>query len=863
MKTILLADPSLTRRRALSALLTQSGYGVTALADLSEAYDALNRMQIGQGSVDAVVLGWPDYSEGIVEDVFGLLHGERLEHLPVLVMADSSNAKAVNWRMARPRTALTLWSEYLEAPSAIAHLLRPEQSVGEAASLHLEQVKVLLVDDSATVRLGYSRLLQKHGYHVETAESVEDGWRKVLAQPFDIAIIDYLMPQQNGTALISRIRNHLETQHILTATITGTYSDAVIAESLASGALECVFKSESKDLLLARVASLARAINDRKAIDNERRRLQSILSSVGEGVYGVDCAGTIQFINPAALDVLGYTEADDLIGLQAFDAFHHTDEDGSPLQRGASFLNQCYAMGKEVSSWQTCFWSASKKGIPVECNIHPLHMDAELNGSVVAFRDISNRRALEKELRWQAEHDNLTKLHNRAWLESQLEQECSKVRRTGQTAVLLLLDLDRFKYINDTAGHIAGDRLLMEVAQRLKSRLRSTDYLARMGGDEFAVLLTNVGSSEIMALADGFRRVLIASPFNYGGKSYRITLSIGCARIDTACFTPGDAMAYADIACHMAKRSGRNQCQVYSPETGKLAALDADLGWSVRLEEALRGDRFVLCYQPIVPLNGMELDSVESKNSKDVWLRQLERNPESEAMFEVLVRLKGHEGDLISPVAFLPAAERFGLMQDIDFWVIKHALAALRETRESPRSIALTINLSAQTLEKGGVADYMTARIVEYNVNPAAIVLEIADAHAISDRERVQRQLAQLRQLGCRISVGDFGVGFANLACLKQLEADIVKIDGSLIQGLPGDELDRTIVTALTSIAEIARKTTVAECVEDMSVLRSLHQCGVDMAQGYAVGMPRLHLPRTLPSSFAKPEQEEKRLSEV
>ena len=307
-------------------------------------------------------------------------------------------------------------------------------------------------------------------------------------------------------------------------------------------------------------------------------------------------------------------------------------------------------------------------------------------------------------------------------------------------------------------------------------------------------------------------------------------------------------MAFADIACHMAKRSGRNQCQLYSPETGRRAALDVDLGWSVRLEEALRTDRFVLCYQPIVPLKGMENDKPDSRNSKDIWLRQLERNPYEEALFEVLVRLRDGQGELISPHAFLPAAERFGMMQEIDFWVIDHALRALREARESPRPIALTLNISAQTLEKGGLAEYVTAKIVEYDINPAALVLEITESHSIDDLENARHQLGELRALGCRIAVDDFGTGFSTFVYLRQIEADILKIDGSLIQGLPVDNLNRTIISALTSIADSAGKKTVAECVEDFSMLRTLYECGVDMAQGFFVGVPRLHLPRTLPT---------------
>jgi EAL domain-containing protein (putative c-di-GMP-specific phosphodiesterase class I) len=173
---------------------------------------------------------------------------------------------------------------------------------------------------------------------------------------------------------------------------------------------------------------------------------------------------------------------------------------------------------------------------------------------------------------------------------------------------------------------------------------------------------------------------------------------------------------------------------------------------------------------------------------------------------------------------------------------------ALRETRESPRPIALTINISAQTLEKGGVTEYVTAKIVEYDVNPGAIVLEIIESHSINDLHNAQRQLAELRLLGCRIAVDDFGTGFSTFAYLRQIEADILKIDGSLIQGLPDDDLDRTIIAAMTSIAETAGKITVAECVEDVAMLRTLYECGVDMAQGFVVGMPRLHLPRSLPT---------------
>lgn len=843
VKTVLLAEASQTRRRALSALLAPRGYVINAMPDLSEAYRALQRSTAATASYSAVILGWPEYADGSVEDVFGLLHSERFEHLPVLILADSNSAAAVNWRMTRPGTALLQWSDFVEAAEALDQLLRPsETSRPELSNGGGAALRVLLVDDSATVRAAFAKLLRKHDYEVDTASNVVEGLDKALSNPFDIAVVDYFMPGGNGTTLIAALKQESQTEHILSATITGTYSDAIISESLACGAVECLFKSEAKELFLARLGSLARTVHDRKAIDAERRRLHGILSSVGDGVYGVDPEGRIEFINPAAVDLLGFDDQSELIGRGAFESFHHTAEDGTPMARAASYLNQCYADGSQVLAWQTAFWTSTRKQLPVECTVYPMRIDGVRTGSVIAFRDVSARRALENELRWQAEHDALTKLHNRAWFESQLEQEVNRLKRSEQVSVLLFVDLDRFKYINDTAGHTAGDQLLLEVSARLKSRLRASDHLARMGGDEYAVILRNVNAEDVAGLADGFRRALTSAPFVYASKSYRITVSIGAARMDRHTASTSEAMAHADIACHIAKNAGRNQTHVYTPELGRKAAMDEDLGWSARLEEALRSDRFVLCFQPIVPLKGLEQEPFPAAE-RGLWKRQFDRNPNSAMMYEVLLRMRDSQGELISPNAFLPTAERFGLMAEIDRWVIDRSLRALREARpHESRPFMLSINLSAQGLASVGLAAYITSKVVEHNIDPAMLVFEITESHSITDVTSVQALLHELRQLGCRIAVDDFGTGFSTFSYLRQLEADILKIDGSLIQGLPDDQLDRTVVAALVNIARCAGKLTVAECVENSAALFTLMQCGVDYVQGYSVGMPRLQL---------------------
>jgi EAL domain-containing protein (putative c-di-GMP-specific phosphodiesterase class I) len=261
----------------------------------------------------------------------------------------------------------------------------------------------------------------------------------------------------------------------------------------------------------------------------------------------------------------------------------------------------------------------------------------------------------------------------------------------------------------------------------------------------------------------------------------------------------------------------------------------------VRLEEALRSDRFELCYQPIIPLRGIERDPLAG-DGEAIWQRQLERNPDSPVLFEVLIRMRGNHGDLISPNAFLPTAERFGMMGDIDRWVIDRALRALRDVRDSVRPVALTLNLSAQSLASDTLVGFITDRVVRYNVDPSMLIFEITESRAIEDITGIQALLHELRALGCSIAVDDFGTGFSTFAYLRQLEADYLKIDGSIIQGLPDDPLDRTVIAALTSIAEIAGKRTIAEWVEDPKMLVALYECGVDYAQGYAVAHPRLQL---------------------
>lgn len=837
MDRILLIEASATRRRALSSLLSQRGFEITLKAGYGDASGPLAGVERQQFA--AVIASWPDYSDHRAEEAFALLRSREWSELPVLVMADSTEAGAVNWLMKRPATALLLWSDYSDAPEALGKLLRPSKPQdADAETLATEQLRVLFVDDSPTVRIAFKRLLTAEGYHVTLANSAEEGRATSLTEPFDIAIVDYFMPGANGAVLVRQLREDPRTSHVPAAILTGTYSDRVITESLSAGAIECMFKSEARELFLARMRSLSRMVLDRKAIDNERRRLQGILSSVGEGVYGVDSQGRIQFINPAALDILGYPGDSELVGQTAASRFHYAFEDGTRIPPQACFLSQTYRNGTALAAWQTVFWHESGRPVPIECTVYPLDIEGRREGSVVAFRDVSRRRQLEEELRWAANHDALTKLDNRASFEQQLQQELARLKRSDQSSVLLFIDLDRFKYINDTLGHAAGDQLLVEVSHRLRKRLRVSDTLARMGGDEYALILRNAHLDPGL-LAEEFRRALTAQLFSFGDNHYRITASIGVAVIDRHVHSLSEAMANADIACHIAKNKGRNQVHVYTRDSDQRASMDVELNWSARIEEALRDDLFTLHFQPVLQLSQIDLANLPATDG-ELWMRHLASPRPRRVYYEVLLRMRTAGGELVAPDAFLPTAERYNMMLDIDRWVINAALRELREhqLRHPQHPMGVSINLSAQSLGANGIGRYVMDKLVEYNADPNLVTFEITETKAVTNLDAARELISQLRGLGCRFALDDFGCGFSSFTHLKHLDVDFLKIDGSFIQGLLEDPVDRAVIAAINNIAHSVGKRTVAEYVDRPDVLAALQACGVDFVQGYYIGRP-------------------------
>ncbi len=835
---ILLVEESATLRYILGKLLQKQGLELLSVDSFISAIDTLQNATL---NLDGIIVGWPNY-EHFEEStrLLVLLDREPYSEIPVVLLSNDAEVELLNWMSTRRCTALVPWETYQEVTTSLQTLLTPGQEVVEdrrQAFRSGNPTRVLFVDDSKSIRTYYRRLLERHGYEVQTAESVKQAYDIAINQPIDIAIVDYFMPDENGYVLCQKLRDDERTANIRTAVITGTYLDSVIRDCLQAGAVECMFKNEAEELFLARLSAMRRFIEVQNSIEQQRERLQAILESVGEGVYGVDNDGKLTFVNHATLKVLGADDDGDLIGRSAYESLHYNDDEG----RHDDQLRETYGKDARLRCWETRFKHHSGKPIPVECTVHPLRLNGKQDGSVIAFRDISNQKMLEEKLRWQATHDHLTDLYNRRFFETRLEQEIRDAQRTSIRSALVYIDLDRFKYVNDTAGHDTGDRILLEISLVLSKVLRRSDVMARIGGDEFAILLKNVDAPLAVKLANEYRSALNNISVKGGQQTYHVHASFGVAMMDEENMTAGDLMANADIACHIAKRMGRNQSHLYDQTNDERNAMGTELGWSSRIRAALDHDDFELHYQPIISMADINLNNLPAQDGA-IWQSHLN---DSDGGFhcEVLVRMRGDDGELYYPAAFMPTAERFNLMVELDMWVLENALKDVVASGNPKGRVTLSVNLSGHSLDDDDAQANIIRLLQNYNVPPSAIVFEITETSAIANLEQAKRFIRDLCAIGCRFSLDDFGSGFCSFAQLKNLPTNLVKIDGQFVKNMARGATDRAIVTAMNDVAHSLGRYTVAEYVESPEVVRLLKICGVDKVQGNYISRPLTELP--------------------
>jgi len=414
-----------------------------------------------------------------------------------------------------------------------------------------------------------------------------------------------------------------------------------------------------------------------------------------------------------------------------------------------------------------------------------------------------------------ANHDSLTGLFNRRRFVEELKKETIAVMRKGHMSAVLFVDLDQFKYINDSCGHQAGDRLIRRVADELLRSVRSGDVVSRFGGDEFAILLrrTTIDGAHTAAntILTNMRRLAHVED----GRMFHIHCSVGIAMMDGDHLYFDDLLNKADIACRDAKMAGRNRCIIYAHSDDTKEQDAAGVGWVNQLRNALDDDGFELRFQPI----------------NDIHSGQTTHH-------EVLIRLRGEDGKIIPPDAFLTSAARFGLMSEIDFWIIVNAAKAYAKYSTQISALKLSINISANAFESDDLVQHIRQAFNTYDVDPCHIIFEITESLAIRHPPHVEQQIAALRAMGCKFALDDFGTGYSSFSYLQKLQFDYIKIDGSFVEDMLNKPVDQKMIKLIAEIGHEAGMKTIAEYVQDVESLALLEELGVDMAKGYFVGKP-------------------------
>lgn len=548
----------------------------------------------------------------------------------------------------------------------------------------------------------------------------------------------------------------------------------------------------------------------------EKERAQVTLESIGDGVVTTDVSGDIEYINPVAEQICGWS-IESAEGHNFEDVFRFLEEvSRQPIE---SPVIQCLEKRHPVSS-DVNIILVGKHGreFAVEYSASPIRdRFGGLVGVVVGLHDVTEMRELAQQLTHQATHDALTGLINRREFELRLKGALDSAHSKGTDHALCYLDLDQFKVVNDTCGHIAGDELLKQVTARLREKVRKADTLARLGGDEFGVLLHNCGLGKAEKVTDDLRKTVKEFRFSWQDRTFEIGVSIGLVPIDANSGTLTDILSAADSACYAAKEQGRNRVHLFQPDDKVLAQRHGEMQWVSRITQALEEDRLIIFAQRIKSMQNC---------ASDHW--------------EILVRMHADDGGIVPPMAFIPAAERYHVMPEIDRWVLGRAFKLIAENTKSLGEDApiFNFNLSGQSLSDDSLWKFVIDQIERRTIDPEKICFEITETAAIANLTHATRFIAVLTGMGCRFALDDFGSGLSSFAYLKNLNVSYLKIDGAFVRDMVDDPINYAMVESINHVGHTLGIKTIAEFVESKNILQAVENLGIDYAQGYQIAKP-------------------------
>ncbi|MGD2118077.1 MAG: EAL domain-containing protein [Chromatiales bacterium] len=582
------------------------------------------------------------------------------------------------------------------------------------------------------------------------------------------------------------------------------------------GVLAVLSHQSIEDVELAE--KLIRIFGVRAAVEIERhnsaetlRKLSLAVEFSPNAVIVTDVKGHIEYVNPRFSEITGYT-SDEVVG-QIHQTFSPNQDEP---ERQMQIMYNLHA-GKQ---WQGEMYNRKKDGSGYWSTEHiaPIFNDAGVMTHFVAMQqDITEAYEASQQIHYQARHDGLTGLINRIEFENRLEQAVRGAHRNGEQHVLCFLDLDQFKIVNDTSGHVAGDEMLRQIGKMLREHLREADTLARLGGDEFAVLMLNCSISEARLKASEILQLFEQFRFPWEERVFTVGVSIGITTIDEMTHSATEVLKYADIACYAAKDAGRNRVHIYQTDDEKVMTRSGEMLWAPRISEALEQDRFQLYAQVIKPTD------VEARFEH----------------YEILIRLLDEYDEIIPPGAFLPAAERYNLITRIDLWVIDHAFDWLQQHVDKfPPETHFSINLSGQSIGDDIVLGHLEKLLASAVVAPQRVNFEVTETSAIANLQQANHFIRRIKEYGSGFSLDDFGSGLSSFGYLKNLDVDTLKIDGMFVKDILDDPIDAAMVKSINDVGHVMGMKTVAEFVENEAIAIRLLKMGVDFVQGYGVGKP-------------------------
>ena len=585
------------------------------------------------------------------------------------------------------------------------------------------------------------------------------------------------------------------------------------------GMLQESINSMAESLERARDKEKARA-DDELLI--EKAKAQTTLESLGEGVITTDANGAVSYMNPAAEKLTGWTlfSANRRPLREVFSVV--SSKSHTPIDYP---IYDCIDNGNTIHHDFLLTLVRHDGGeFIIQDTATPIRDSHDIIiGMVLVFRDFSKLHRMSEKLSYQASHDDLTGLLNRREFEAQLNTALAEVNNNELEHALCYIDLDQFKIVNDTCGHTAGDELLRQLTALINKKIRKHDIFARLGGDEFGIILKDCTVESAEKLATLIKDAAGELRFTWQRHVFEIGASIGLVPITRGHATSNDLMMIADTACYIAKDKGRNRVHVYEPTDEDIIQRSGDLQWLQTLNKSIETDNFVLFSQVITPISDTG---------------GLARH------YEILIRMKDSDNGMVQPGLFIPAAERYQLMPSIDKWVIRETFSTLARAGitgggAGPDTTGFSINLSAQSLTDNTFLDYVIEQFSDSGINPCLITFEITETATISNLSRAIEVIEKLKQLGCNFSLDDFGSGLSSFAYLSNLPVDFIKIDGHFVRDIANNPVSRSIVESIAQIGRVMGLKTIAEYVEDDSILQEARDCGIDYAQGYGVERPR------------------------